>query len=128
MTSNRRAALIIVSGAGVIGQLLVLPALVVTWLGVYLVFFGEQPKVTAAATLHWALISGIAVVVSAGLIVVAALARVRGLVITHSALLLVIVGFALFFAVPRIDLHDLQPSQPLPSNYHPCYSGSNECN
>jgi hypothetical protein len=128
MTTNRRAALIIVSGAGVIGQLLVVPMLVFTYLGVYLVFFGEQPKVTAEATLHWALISGIAVGVSVALIVVAAVARVLGLVITHIALLLVIIAFALVFAVPRIDLHDLQPSYPLPSDYKPCYSGSNDCN
>jgi 6-phosphogluconate dehydrogenase (decarboxylating) len=57
--------------------------LVVNWLGVYLVFFGEQPKVTDAATMHWALISAIALGVSVALIAVAAIARVRGLLITH---------------------------------------------
>jgi hypothetical protein len=40
----------------------------------------------------------------------------------------VIIACALFCAVPRIDIHTLQPSYPLPSNYTPCYSGSNDCN
>lgn len=61
-------------------------------------------------------------------LVLAFVARRRGLAWASGLLLIVGIAAVLVFAVPQarwVQVDDVP--QPLPSNYEPCYSGSNDC-
>jgi hypothetical protein len=101
-------------------------AMFVNWIGVYLEIWGGTPTVTQGAIVGYQVLAGIAIALTVGGMVLGFARRRVGFGISHVVLLLVVLLAATVFAVPRYSAPVPREHQ-LPSNYVPCFSGSNDC-
>ena len=131
--SNRRGARPRAAAAIVVALLLAVgaaaaSALVSNWLNLYFRFSPTTTPPTARDADSYLRSAGVVVAVPIVCLVIAIVVKARSLVVLSAVLL---VGWALaavILAVPqgRFAPHPASPS-PANSNYHPCYSGSNNC-
>lgn len=135
-----RAALARWAKARRIGRPLVIALLLVGCIGffdavgaslnVYVTFFGALADAPTAEEIHrYEIGAGVAVgCLAAATILCFVLGRWWHMLIT-TVLLVVVVGGVAVFSVPSGRWYPPEPTrEPLPSYYHPCYSGSHDCN
>ena len=110
-----------------VGAIVVVFGMFVNFLTVYLEIWGGTPTVTQKAVVTYQVLAGVAITLSVGGMILG-FARGRvGFGVTHVALLLVVLIAATVFAVPQYSSQPKPRQHHLPSNYVPCYSGSNDC-
>jgi Family of unknown function (DUF6234) len=107
------------------GTLAVIYAMFVNALGVYFVIEGT-PVVTTVAVVTYRVLTGVAIALPVAGVILGILRRRIVFVITHILLVVVVLVAAFILAVPSYAAPPPH-HQPLPSNYVPCYSGSNDC-
>jgi hypothetical protein len=102
-------------------------ALVLQYLDVYFTVGGSTPPPTPADGERYLWTAGLANLFAvAG--VVLALVRRRGIAFLAAGFLLIgVLGLSVIAAVPQGRWYPHPGSAPLPSDYQPCFSGSNTC-
>jgi len=106
--------------------LLIVGALLWQYLDVYFTFSAVPDEVTARDRARYTVTAGIGVAVAISAVVLALVRRRVLAFVVAVVLATVMIGVAAVFAVPRPDW-DPAPIDNGPSNYEPCYSGSNDC-
>jgi uncharacterized membrane protein len=96
------------------------------WLRVYFVIEGA-PTILRSEVKSYDVVAAVAIALPVAGIVIAAITRSRGFVITQVAILLVMLGAAFVFQVPAGRWLPQPATHHLPANYVPCYSGSGDC-
>ena len=93
-------------------------------LRVYLVFEDGTPRVTHGAVVTYQVLAAVGIALALAGVVFAFVRRRVGFGIANIVVLLFVLGSAVIFAVPQYA--SPEPTHtPLPSNYVPCYTGSN---
>ena len=93
---------------------------------VYLVFEGGTPRVTHGAEVTYQALAAVGIALAVAGVVFAFVRRRVGFGVANIVVLLFVLGSAVIFAVPHYT--SPEPTHtPLPSNYVPCYTGSNDC-
>jgi hypothetical protein len=103
-------------------------ALVLNWFTVYFRLFGTTPEPTASDADTYLRTAGVVVVVPILCLALAIVFNARSLVVLSALLLVGWSVAAVILVVPK-DRFAPGPESPAPanSNYHPCLSGSNDC-
>jgi len=110
-----------------IGSLVLAAGLFFQFLDVYLAFFGETASATDADGTRYLWTAAFAIAAPVVGFVLAAIGKRRGAAIAFVAVGLLCVLSAAVFAVPQGRFTPAPVEHNLPSNYVPCYSGSNDC-
>ena len=97
-------------------------------LDVYLVFDGSSITPSAAQGTRYVWTASLCVASAVAAVCVSMWVGNRAAVVTGLIGLVLALAAAALFAVPQDRWHGDPAPQPLPSDYEPCYSGSNECN
>lgn len=97
-------------------------------LDVYLVFDGSRVSPTAAQGSRYVWTASLCVASAVSAVCVSMWVGKRAEVVTGLVGLVLALAAATLFAVPQDRWNRDPAQQPPPSDYEPCYSGSNECN
>lgn len=126
--TRRRGSIPAIAGGILLAVGIVLIALLpAQWFAAYFTFWTPVTIDEGEMRLYEVTASACLIALGASLLL-AVVARRRGLVWASGIFLIVGIAAALVFAVPQarwVQVDDEPP--PLPSNYEPCYSGSNDC-
>jgi hypothetical protein len=124
---RRGTALAVVAGILCGGGTVFIGLLFFQFLDVYFTIW--TPAVVEDADIRRYGMTATLCLIALGVSLIAALAaRRRKLALLAGVVLVLGIGASLLFAVPQGRWTPVEPTQePLPSNYEPCYSGSNNC-
>jgi hypothetical protein len=125
-TPRRSSATSLILILMLVATFAVLVGMFVNALGVYFVIWGT-PTVTQGAIVTYQVLAVIAICLPIAGLVLSIVRRRLALGITHVALLVVVLVAALVLAVPQGSWQPKPREHHLPSNYTPCFSGSNAC-
>jgi hypothetical protein len=106
---------------------LVVLALLWEYLDVYLTFGGDPVEASSADGHRYVVTVIVCLTCPVVALVAATLCRSRRLLWWAAAGLVVALAAGFLFAVPNDRFERDDPALPLPPDYTPCYSGSNDC-
>lgn len=92
------------------------------------VYFLASEDPTREQSTRYVWTASLCVACAAGAVVAATIAGRRAAGVTCVVMLLLALLAAAMFAVPQDRFRPEPQEYPLPDNYEPCFSGSNECN
>ncbi len=116
--------LLLALGAGAVS------ALVAHWFSVYFSISSSPRMASVRDGEIYVRSAAVAVAVPIVALVIALFVRARSLVILCAVFIVGLSLAALIFAIPQnrfVPHHEIPTPKPANSNYHPCYSGSNDC-
>lgn len=114
------------AGLGVLGSS-IMAALAWQFFEVYFAIGGTVPTAAPSDGLRYLVTAGLGVAVVAASLVLALLRRKVLAVVCSLALAIGMFGFAYVLAVPQNRWNQDPVQEPLPADYRPCFSGSNDC-
>lgn len=106
---------------------LFIPTLYYQLLEAYWRLDGSVPTITAVQESRYVWTVSLGCVSVAAALVIAVIRRRPGLIVSSIVVAIALLAAAVLFVVPQDRFTPAPEQTPLPSNYSPCFSGSDDC-